>query len=54
MKTKNPVLKKAQKLGRNQQKSIVGGVGPINPRYCCEYDELENCIIWTCNNCYCP
>lgn len=51
---KNPVLKNAQKLGRDQQKSIVGGALPPKPKYCCEWDELGNCIVWTCNNCYCP
>lgn len=54
MSKKNQVLKHAQKLGRDQQKSIVGGIGPTKPRYCCEWDNAGNCTIWTCGNCYCP
>ncbi|MBE4950002.1 MULTISPECIES: hypothetical protein [Chryseobacterium] len=48
------VLKHAQKLGREQQKSVTGGIGPTRPRYCCEWDTDGNCIIWTCGNCVCP
>ncbi|MFP3596153.1 hypothetical protein [Chryseobacterium sp. SIMBA_029] len=54
MNKKNQVLKHAQKLGRDQQKSIVGGIGTTKPRYCCEWDDAGNCTIWTCGNCYCP
>jgi hypothetical protein len=54
MNKKNQVLKHAQKLGRDQQKSIVGGIGPTKPKYCCEWDNAGNCTVWTCGNCYCP
>ncbi|CAI8825825.1 RSAM-modified peptide [Chryseobacterium sp. IT-36CA2] len=47
------VLKHAQKLGRDQQKSVIGGIA-IRPRYCCEWDADGKCIIWTCGNCVCP
>ncbi|PIF43275.1 hypothetical protein CLU96_0179 [Chryseobacterium sp. 52] len=54
MNKKNPVLKNAQKLGRNEQKLITGGAIPNRPRYCCEWDENGKCTIWTCGNCVCP
>ncbi|MDH6252059.1 hypothetical protein M2347_001786 [Chryseobacterium sp. H1D6B] len=54
MDKKNPVLKNAQKLGREQQKSILGGAVAA-PKRCCEWDyETGVCTLWTCNNCYCP
>ncbi|GAB0156078.1 hypothetical protein CHRYSEOSP005_13420 [Chryseobacterium sp. Alg-005] len=54
MNKKNPVLKNAQKLGREQQKSISGGVIPTNRR-CCEWDfETGACTLWTCDRCQCP
>ncbi|WP_165569118.1 hypothetical protein [Chryseobacterium piperi] len=54
MKKTNSVLKHAQKLGRDQQKSIIGGAGPTKPRYCCEWNDDGSCRIWTCGNCVCP
>jgi len=53
MNKKNLMLKNAKKLGRDEQKSIVGS-GIIRERYCCEWDENGNCYIWTCGNCVCP
>ncbi|WP_164465422.1 hypothetical protein [Chryseobacterium bernardetii] len=52
MNKSNPVLKNAQKLGREQQKSVTGGI--IRERYCCEWNEDGSCRIWTCGNCVCP
>lgn len=52
MNKKNPVLKNAQKLGREQQKSVMGGALP--GRRCCEWDDNGKCFIWTCDRCYCP
>ncbi|MDN3695064.1 hypothetical protein QWZ06_23915 [Chryseobacterium tructae] len=47
------VLKKAQKLGRDQQKSVIGGA--IAGRRCCEWDDVTGkCFIWTCDRCMCP
>lgn len=48
------VLKNAQKLGREQQKSIKGGIDSTRPRYCCEWDDNGKCTVWTCGNCVCP
>lgn len=54
MNKKNPVLKNAQKLGREQQKSITGGGIPTGKR-CCEWDfETGACTLWTCDRCQCP
>lgn len=53
MNKNNPVLKNAHKLGRQEQKSIKGGVGNTNRR-CCEWDDAGNCFIWTCDRCHCP
>lgn len=53
MNKKNLVLKNAQKLGREQQKSLMGGATPA--RRCCEWDEVTGkCFIWTCDRCMCP
>ncbi|WP_165826535.1 hypothetical protein [Chryseobacterium oncorhynchi] len=53
MNKNNPVLKNAQKLGREQQKSVMGGAIP--GRRCCEWDEVTGkCFIWTCDRCMCP
>ncbi|MEI7487922.1 MAG: hypothetical protein WCJ72_11030 [Chryseobacterium sp.] len=54
MNKKNPVLKHAQKLGRDQQKSIVGGIAIGGARRCCEWDDSGKCYIWTCDRCQCP
>ncbi|MEN4761458.1 MULTISPECIES: hypothetical protein [unclassified Chryseobacterium] len=53
MNKKNPVLKNAQKLGREEQKTIQGGIGVVNRR-CCEWDDSGKCFIWTCDRCQCP
>ncbi|MCS3530965.1 hypothetical protein [Chryseobacterium sp. JUb7] len=53
MNKKNPVLKHAQKLGREEQKTIKGGIGTVNRR-CCEWDDSGKCFIWTCDRCQCP
>ncbi|MGE8553618.1 hypothetical protein H5J24_20000 [Chryseobacterium capnotolerans] len=53
MNKKNPVLKNAQKLGREQQKSVIGGI-ITRPKYCCEWNDDGSCRIWTCGNCVCP
>lgn len=53
MNRKNPVLKNAHKLSRENQKSIAGGANPAGRR-CCEWDESGKCYIWTCDRCQCP
>ncbi|MBV8324838.1 hypothetical protein [Chryseobacterium sp.] len=53
MSKNNPVLKNAQKLGRDQQKSITGGT-TRRDSYCCEWNDDGSCRIWTCGNCVCP
>ncbi|WP_165762956.1 hypothetical protein [Chryseobacterium mucoviscidosis] len=53
MNTKKSVLLKAQKLGREQQKNIIGGA--TTARRCCEYDDVTGkCTLWTCDRCQCP
>lgn len=53
MKTKNSVLKNAQKLDRERQKTFIGGVSAA--RRCCEWDfETGVCTLWTCDRCQCP
>lgn len=53
MKSKNHVLKNAHKLGRDQQKAIIGGASAA--RRCCEWDfETGACTLWTCDRCQCP
>ena len=52
MKTKNSVLKNAQKLGRDQQKTIIGGGSAA--RRCCEWNEAGACTLWACDRCQCP
>lgn len=53
MNTKKAVLLKAQKLDREEQKSIIGGASAA--RRCCEYDfETGKCTLWTCDRCQCP
>ncbi|MBF6646230.1 hypothetical protein H3Z85_09970 [Chryseobacterium indologenes] len=54
MNKNNPTLKNAQKLRREQQKSITGGSINRPPDYCCEWNEDGSCRIWTCGNCVCP
>ncbi|WP_164465161.1 hypothetical protein [Chryseobacterium lactis] len=55
MNNNKSVLKNAQKLGRDQQKSITGGIKSSRPEdYCCEWNEDGSCRIWTCGNCVCP
>ncbi|WP_347217075.1 hypothetical protein [Chryseobacterium sp.] len=54
MNKKNPVLKNARKLERDQQKSIIGGEF-TGPRKCCEWDDVTGaCFLWVCNRCGCP
>lgn len=53
MNAKKTVLLKAQKLGREQQKNIIGGA--TTARRCCEYDDVTGkCTLWTCDRCQCP
>ncbi len=53
MKTKNAVLKNVQKLGRDQQKNIIGGASAA--RRCCEWNDTTGaCTIWVCDRCQCP
>ncbi|WP_156172871.1 hypothetical protein [Chryseobacterium lactis] len=55
MNKKNPVLKNAQKLGREQQKTVMGGAISPGNRRCCEWDDVTGkCYIWTCDRCQCP
>ncbi|WP_165828317.1 hypothetical protein [Chryseobacterium phosphatilyticum] len=55
MNKKISVLKNAQKLGRNQQKSITGGGFMPGNKKCCEWDDSTNsCFLWVCNTCHCP
>ncbi|UKB79183.1 MULTISPECIES: hypothetical protein [Chryseobacterium] len=54
MNKNNPVLKNAQKLGRDQQKSVMGGAPISTARRCCEWDDTGKCYIWTCDRCQCP
>jgi hypothetical protein len=54
MNKKNPVLKNAQKLGREQQKSVVGGIGISPGKRCCEWDPSGKCTLYTCDRCQCP
>ena len=46
------LLKKAQKLGREDQKKIKGG-DRFGNRRCCEWED-DKCTLWTCENCQCP
>ncbi len=53
MNAKKNVLLKAQKLGREQQKNIIGGA--TTAKRCCEYDDVTGkCTLWTCDRCQCP
>ncbi len=54
MNKKNPVLKNAQKLGREQQKLVVGGIGISTGKRCCEWDPSGKCTLYTCDRCQCP
>lgn len=53
MNAKKTMLLKAQKLGREQQKNIIGGA--TTAKRCCEYDDVTGkCTLWTCDRCQCP
>ncbi|WES96941.1 hypothetical protein P2W68_19085 [Chryseobacterium arthrosphaerae] len=55
MSKKNPVLKNAQKLGREQQKSVIGGEFMPGNKICCEWDDTTGkCFLWICSRCQCP
>lgn len=44
-------MKNAKSLSRDAQKSINGGAAG---RYCCEYNDKGQCILWITGNQSCP
>ena len=54
MNKNNSVLKHAQRLEREQQKKLVGGIGISAGKRCCEWDPSGKCLIYTCDRCQCP
>ncbi|WP_167026750.1 hypothetical protein [Chryseobacterium sp. Tr-659] len=55
MNKKTSVLKNAQKLSREQQKTVVGGEFMPGTKRCCEWDHVTGeCFLWICSRCQCP
>lgn len=55
MNKRNYVLKNAQKLGRDQQKTIIVGEFMPGTKKCCEWDDATGtCFLWICGRCNCP